>query len=244
MTKSSGLGDNLYINGVDLSGDIGSIESISDTQSLFEVTGIDKSAVERISGVGDVSMAFTAYFNDAAGQAHPTLKNFGTGDKIVSYFRGTTLGNAACGFVGKQVDYAPARDAAGALAIPVSIMGSSGDGLRWGRSLTAGKRTDTTGTNGTSVDGAAATSFGLVAYLHVFSLTGTNVVVTLEDSANNAAWSAITGGAFTSVTSAPGYQRIATATNGAVRRYVRAVTSGTFSSATFAVVLHRRDAAN
>lgn len=244
MAKASGIGDNLYISGYDLSGDVGSISSISDTQNLGEVTGLDKSAVERLILLGDGSIAFQSFFNDAALAEHAALKTRGSGDKIVSYLRGTTLGNAAGFLVGKQVDYAGNRATDGSLTFDISVMGSDGDGWRWGRSLTAGKRTDTTATNGTSVDGGAATSFGLIATLHVFALTGTNVVVTLEDSANNSAFAAITGGAFTSVTSAPGSERIRTATNGAVRRYVRAVTSGTFTSATFAVVLHRRTAAD
>lgn len=243
MSKSSGIGDNLYIGGVDLSGDIGAIGSISDTQALLEVTGIDKGAIERIVGLADGSMAFTAYFNDAAAQAHATLSANRSTDKIVTYFRGTTVGNAAAGLLGKQVDYAPSRDADGALAIEVSVMGSDGDGLRWCRELTAGKRTDTSATNGDTVDDGAASSFGLIAYLHVFDFSGTDVTVTLEDSANGSVWAAITGGAFTAVTAAPAAERITTATDGAVRRYVRATTSGTFSSVTFAVALHRRDAA-
>ena len=240
MVKTSGIGDNLYVNGYDLSGDVGSIESMSDTQNLQEVTGLDKSAVERIALLADGAWSFSAFFNDAALAEHAALKTRGSGDKIATYLRGTTLGNAAAGIVGKQVDYAGTRNADGSIGFAINITGSDGDGMRWGRSLTAGKRTDTSGTNGSSVDNGAATSFGLIAYLEVFALTGTNVVVTLEDSANNSAWAAITGGAFTSVTSAPGAQRIRTATDGAVRRYVRAVSSGTFSSATFAVVLHRR----
>jgi hypothetical protein len=121
-------------------------------------------------------------------------------------------------------------------------MASDTSWLDWGLSLTAGKRVDTAGTNGAGVDfgdpSPAAYTFGLQAYLHVFALTGTNVIVRLQHSNDNGvgdAWADVTAGAFTSVTAVPGKERIQTARNLTVKRYLRAVSSGTFTSATFAV---------
>ncbi len=71
------------------------------------------------------------------------------------------------------------------------------------------------------------------------ALTGTNVVVTLQDSANNIAFTNLASGAFTSVTSAPGWQRIAGGATDTVRQFIRIVTSGTFTSATFLVAFTR-----
>lgn len=244
MAKSSGIGDNLYIAGYDLSGDIGSISSIADRQTLLEVTGIDKGAVERIIGLGDGEMSFNAWFNDAAGSAHPVLSAMGSGDKVATYFRGTTVGNAMAGIVGKQVDYAPTRNADGSLDVAVSVMGSDGDGLRWGRMLTAGKQTDVAAGNGTTVDDGAASSFGCIAYLHVFAFTGTDVTISIEDSANGSAWAALSGAEFTEVTSGPTSERIRLANDATVRRYLRVVTAGTFDSVTFAVGVARRYAAD
>ena len=60
--------------------------------------------------------------------------------------------------------------------------------LDWGRSLTAGKRTDTEASDGDSVDfGTGSTDFGLQAYLHVFAFTGTSVTVKLQESSDDAA---------------------------------------------------------
>jgi hypothetical protein len=118
---------------------------------------------------------------------------------------------------------------------------ANGYGVEWGNQLTAGKRSDTTATNGTSYDFLASTSFGWQAYLQVFSFTGTSCTVTLEDSANNSAFASFTGSAFVAAT-AIGTQRIASATPTAtVRQYVRAVTSGTFSQCTFAVVFVKNE---
>lgn len=242
MAKQSGLGDNLYVDGYDVSGDIGSIGRISTPRPLFEVTGIDKSAIERIPGLRDGGMEYSAFFNDATDQAHAVFAGLLTTDQLVTYCRGTTLGNPAAALVAKQLNYDPSRGSDGSLTIAIAAE-ANGYGLDWGRQLTAGKRTDTTATNGASVDHTdASTAFGWQAYLHVFSLTGTSVTVTLEDSADNAAFAALTGGAFTAAAGRTS-QRIAGGSTATVRRYVRAVTSGTFSEAIFAVTFTRNDAA-
>lgn len=242
MAKQSGLGDNFYLGGFDLSGDTASLGEIGGGPALIDVTGIDKSAYERIGGLRDGRIEWVSHFNDAASQEHAALSTLPTTDRQLMYFRGTTLGNPAACLIAKQLNYDPTRDADGKITIAVRAE-ANGFGLEWGRSLTAGKRTDTVATNGTAIDTAASLSFGAQAYLQVFSLTGTNVVVTIEDSADNVTFAAVTGLAFTSVTSAPGTERLATSNTATIRRYVRAATTGTFSSATFAVVINKNDIA-
>jgi hypothetical protein len=246
MAKTSGLGDNLYVAGYDLSGDIGSLSSISGSVSPLVVTGIDKSAYERIGGRRDGSMSFMAYFNPTAltGE-HARLSTLPTADVIVSYFRGTALGGASANIVAKQVNYDPTRADDGSFTFAVEAQ-ANGYGLEWGTSMTAGMRTDTTATNGTSVDfGTGSTAFGLQAYLHVFAFTGTSVTVKLQESSDNGAGDAfadVTGGGFTAATAITS-QRIATAAGQTVERYLRVVTTGTFSSAVFAVSVNRNDTA-
>jgi len=116
---------------------------------------------------------------------------------------------------------------------------ANGYGLDWGRTLTAGKRTDTTATNGASVDHTdVTTAFGWQAFLHVFAFTGTSVTVTLQDSADDSAWANLAGGAFTAASGITS-QRLEGGRTATVRRYLRAITSGTFSNAVFAVVFTR-----
>lgn len=242
MAKTSGLGDNLYVAGYDLSGDIGKLGRIGGGPAALVNTGIDKSAMERIGGQRDGGLDFTAWFNTASNQAHPRLSTLPTADVMVTYARGTTLGDEAACMIAKQVNYDPERADDGQLTFEVSTQ-SNAYGLEWGRQATAGKRTDTTATNGTAIDGLAASSFGLQAYLQVFAFSGTSVTVTIQESSDNGggdAFAAVTGGAFTAAT-AIGTQRIATATNLSVERYLRVVTTGTFSSATFSVVICRND---
>lgn len=87
------------------------------------------------------------------------------------------------------------------------------------------------------------TAFGAQAYLQVTQFAGTSVTVAVQDSADNASFTAVTGLTFTAVTAAPAFQRLATANSATVRRYLRVATSGTFSSATFAVALNRNPVA-
>lgn len=243
--KGSGLGDNFYIGGFDLSNDIASLENIHGGPAAIMVTGIDKSAPERLGGLRDGGFSFTSYLNDAIGRAHPVLSVLPTADVVGSYFRGTAIGNAAASAVAKQINYDPKRSADGALLFGVDLQ-ANGFGLEWGLQLTAGKRIDTGATNGTSIDTAASVSFGAQAYLQVFAMTGTDVTVKIQDSADNISFADLTGGGFTQITSGtPQTQRIATLAVQAVRRYIRAitVTTGGFSSLTFAVMINKNSVA-
>lgn len=245
MAKQSGLGDALYLTGFDLSGDIGSLGRVAGGPSTQDVTGIDKSAMERIGGLRDGGIDFTAYFNKAAGQEHLRLSTLPTTDVVVTYCRGTTLGNPAAALVAKQINYDGTRSDDGSFTFTVQAQANA-FGLEWGRQLTAGKRTDTTATNGTSVDLGTASpgAFGLQAYLQVFAFTGTSATIKLQESSDNAvgdAFADVVGGSF-GAQSAVGASRIATAAIN-VERYLRVVTTGTFSNVVFSVVAIRNDTA-
>jgi len=242
MAKESALGDNFYAAGVDLSGDTQQLRRVSGGPAkLFDTTGLNKDAHERIGGGRDGAMAWTSFFNPAAGQEHALLSTLPTTDVHLMYCRGTTLGNPAAAMIGKQTNYDPDRSREGELLLAVDAV-ANGYGLEWGRLLTAGKRTDTAATDGTSVDLTdVTTAFGWQAYVQVFSVAGTSVTVALEDSASaGSGFAALTGAAFTAVAApGPGWQRLAGARDATVRRYVRAVTTGTFTSAVFAVMFAR-----
>lgn len=242
MAKKSGLGDNLYVAGVNLSGDTGSIERVSGGCAVIDVTGIDKSARERIGGMRDGGLDWTAHFNPAAGKAHATLRTLPRTDVHVMYARGTTLGNPGAALVAKQINYDGKRAADGGFTFTVQAQANS-YGLQWGRLLTAGVRTDTTATNGTSIDTTASLSFGAQAFLQVFAVTGTSVTVTVQDSADNSSFSAVSGLAFTAATGVT-TERLATGNTATIRRYLRVATTGTFTNAQFAVLIVKNDTAS
>jgi hypothetical protein len=227
--KASGLGDNCYVDGYNLSGDIGSLSRISGSQGTLVVTGIDKSAYERIGGKRDGEISFTAFHNTSAGQEHVALSTLPTADRVVSYFHTQAIGGEAASLVAKQINYDLTRGDDGSLTFNIQAL-ANGFGLEWGNQLTAGLRADGTATNGASFDQTTvSTAFGWQAYLHVTAFTGTSVTVTIKDSADNSSFTSLTGGAFVAAT-AIGAQRLAGASNATVRRYVRVDTSGTFSA--------------
>lgn len=240
MAKQSGLGDRLFIDGNDVSGDIGSLSKIGGGPAALEVTGIDKSAFERLGGLRDGGIAFNAWFNPD--RAHLILADLPNADAVVTYLRGSGLGRPGACLVGKQLNYDGTRGDDGAFTFTVEAA-ANGYGLEWGDQVSDGLQVDTAAGNGESVDLAASASHGLQAYLHVTELTGTNVVVKLQDSPDDSAWSDVTGGEFASVTTAPAAARIATASGLSVARYLRVVTSGVFTSASFVLVVARNETA-
>jgi hypothetical protein len=243
MAKQGGLGDNFYLHGYDVSGDIGSV-SVSGGPAALEVTGIDKSAFERIGGLRTGGMSWQAWFNPANDRAHDRLENLPTTDVHCTYFRGTTLGNPAACQVSKQINYDGNRGDDGALTFQVEAQ-SNGFGVEWGRSLTAGIRTDTAATDGASIDTTASADFGAQAYLQAFAMTGTDVTVKIQDSANNTDFTDVAGLSFTQLTAGRTAERIATANTATIRRYLRAVTvtTGGFTSLAFAVVIVKNEIA-
>lgn len=240
MAKTGGLGDNLYVGGFDLSGDINSISNIGGGVNPLPVTGINRSAMERIGGERDGRVDFVAYFNTAVGAAHLRLSPLPTTDQIITYCRGTNLGDEAACLIGKQINYDPTLAQDGTFTFAVNAQASTA-GLEWGNQLTAGLRTDTAATNGTGYDTAASLSFGAQAYLQVTALTGTDATVKIQDSADNITFADVAGLTFTQVTAAPATQRLATVNTATIRRYVRAstVTTGGFTVLTFSLVVNK-----
>jgi hypothetical protein len=233
----------LYLGGYDLSGTTGALSKIACPHATLDVTAIDKSAHERISGLRDGQIDFTSFWDSI--NAHPSLSALPRTDIGAMFTMSKTLGTQAACMVAKQLNYDPTRATGGALTEAVGLVANS-FGMEWCKTLTAGKRVDTTATNGSSVDDGASSAFGLQAYLQVFALTGTDVTVKIQDSADNASFADLSGAAFTAVTTAPGTQRIAISNAATVRRYLRAVTttSAGFTSATFAVAYNRNPLAN
>jgi len=247
MAKSTGLGDNLYVGGFNLSGDIGSLGTINGGNSPLEVTGIDKFAVERLGGLRDGALEFTAFFNPSVGRAHDVLSTLPTTDVMVSYFRGTTLGNKAASLIAKQIDYGGERGDDGSLTFSVDAQANS-FGLEWGEQLTSGVDTLTGAGAIAGVDygddvggvGDDTTNFGLSVYMHVFAFTGTSATVAVQDSNDNAGADPYANVVAFSPVSAVGGYRVVSGDTAAVKRWLRVNVTGTFSNLEFAVMVHRR----
>lgn len=250
MTKQGGLGSRLFLGGYNLSGDVNSF-SCRGGPAPWDVTDITQLGNARLGVARDGGIDWVSYFNpdsiaggNSEDRAHVVLSSLPTTDRTITLGIGTTLGDPSACIVAKQLNYDPTRGQDGSLTVALQSQ-ANGYGLQWGRQGTAGIRTDTGATNGSSIDNGASSAFGLVAFLHVFAFTGTSVTVKLQESSDDGvgdAFADVVGGAFTAATGITA-QRIATAGNLTVERYLRVVTTGTFSNAQFAVTICRHDTA-
>jgi len=235
MAKQSALGSSLFVGSVDVSGDIGSVQQMETIRNSLVVTSIADSAESRIGGLRDGSLAYNAYWNTAAGQAHLTLSALATTDQISSVFIGATVGYPAFSLNGKQITYHPTRGEDGSLIAAINVLANGSPG-EWGEMLTTGKQTFATGTvNGTSIDlGSVSTLFGAAAYLHVFSVASGTATFAIQDSANNTDFLDVTGMVFTGATGATS-ERKQGAVGATVRQYVRVQGTGVHGDAVIAV---------
>jgi hypothetical protein len=235
MAKTTGLGDNFYVGGTDLSGDTASLSKISGGPVPIDVTDITQSGYARLGGLRDGGIDWTSYFDPAT--AHPALSALPVTDVICTYFRGTAVGNPAASMTGKQINYDPTRDQAGAITFAVSAQ-ANGFGLEWGTQLTAGKRTDTTATVGPFFDNLAASSFGAQAYVQLFAFSGTSVTIDIQSATTSGGVYTTTGLTTAALTSAPQAVRLSVANNTTINEFLKVVTTGTFSNAVFAVMIN------
>lgn len=234
--KLTALGSNCYIGAKDVSGDIGAVTGLEGLIGTIDVTALNASAMERIAGRADGTMGFAAFFNDDTGRSHEAFSALPTTDTQASIVIGTpALGSPMASMTAKQITYGLNVDNAGTLAAAINMQ-ANGKGLEWGEMLTVGKQSFATGTvNGTSIDlGAVSTLFGAAAYLHVFSVASGTAVFAVQDSADAASFTDVSGLIFTGATGAT-VQRLQTGLTATIRRYIRVQGTGTHGAAVIAV---------
>jgi hypothetical protein len=245
MAKQGGLGDNFYVGGFDLSGDIASFGKINGgTAQQQDMTDITQSGHARAGLERDGGMDVACFFDPVT--SHPVLSALPTADVQATYFRGVGLGNAAASLNAKQINYDWNRGADGSLTGAVSLQGSS-FGLEWGVQLTPGRRVDGSATAagpGNSVDTLASAAFGGQMYVHLFAFTGTSVTIKLQDSSDNITFADISGTSLTTAAlTTPQAVRVTVPNTTTLRRYLAIATVGTFSNADFAVNVHKNEIA-
>lgn len=236
-TKVTGLGDNLYVGGFDLSGDTNSLTRVGGGPNPLDFTDITQSAVSRLGGLRSGEINWVAYMDVTAGGSHSDLSPLPTADVIVSYFRGTAIGNPCASLVSKQINYDPTRAADGMLTFAVNAQ-SNAFGLEWGIQLTPGHRVDSAATaasSANSTDTTASQSFGAQMYVQLFAFSGTSVTIALWDSADNVTFNAVASMTTAALSAANQAVRVTIANNATVRRYLAIATTGTFTNADFAV---------
>jgi hypothetical protein len=227
----------LWVDGVDISGDVASIDTIATPRSVLSKQTITDEGVARMLGHIDSQVSFRTWFNDAASQQHVTLKNPGTGTGQVLAIVDNVIGGAAFAARVKRSDYQLSRGEDGELSFTIPLMNAV-DHPDWCEVLVP--RNTLAAGDTTTKDDDASSSAGLVAYLQVRSFGGTDVTVKIQDSPDDSVWSDLL--TFTQITGAPGYERVTV--TGSVDQYLHVNLSGTFSALGFTCVYRRGTAAD
>ena len=135
MAKQSGLGDYFAVDNSagslkDISNDIRSLD-VNIAQNLLDITGIDKSAMERLIGLGDGTITVTGVYNSAANMSHDVFKTR-TGTRTVDYkIGGNTQGNPYLTMEMLVTSYVPVHNADGSLTFTAGLSLQSGTTPTW-----------------------------------------------------------------------------------------------------------------
>lgn len=242
MTKTHGMGDQLFIGGYDVGADTNALGRIGGGNAPITMTDITQSGMARTGGERDGGMDVTSYFNPSAGGAHEIYSGLPRTDTMMTYTIKQTIGNPSANMLAKQVGYDGNRAQSGEYLLTVNGL-SNGYGLVWAFQATAGKRTDASATAAGSVSAldqltVSPGAFGGVMFYQLFSLGSGTPTIKLQDSTDNITYNDVTGATTGALAAAPAFGMIVLGSI-AVNRYIKVVTTGTFTNAVFHVSFYR-----
>lgn len=131
MAKESGLGwttlsvDNSAGSANDIKNDVTNFQ-FATPRAVQDVTGVDKSAMERIHLLADFSITLNGVFNDAANKSHDTFKDLANARTVGLVVSGQTLNNECL-----LTDYPLTRGNDGALTYAVPGVLADGTVPTW-----------------------------------------------------------------------------------------------------------------
>lgn len=125
MAKVSGLTTSVTVAGNDISNDVLSM-NVDTPYGVQDITGLDKSAVERIMLRADLTGTLNFAYNTAASRSHATLKTPGSKSFVLVY-----PGPATLTFTAVTTNYALSMGAAGSLVGSCNFSLSSGTAAAW-----------------------------------------------------------------------------------------------------------------
>ena len=135
MAKQSGLGDYFAVDNSagslkDISNDVTGL-GVNIAQNLIDITGIDKSAMERLIALGDGSFTVSGVFNSAANMSHAVFSTR-TGTRTVDYkIGGNTQGNPYLTMECLVDGYNLTRGSDGSLTFTAGLQLQSGTTPTW-----------------------------------------------------------------------------------------------------------------
>ena len=135
MAKQSGLGDYIAVDDSsgsarDISEDVNSL-SITNGQATTVVTGIDKSAVERLPLLADSTITINATFDSASNKEHDVFKSMANARTVTYCVGGNTSSNPKLEMEMLISSVAQERTAEGALNVVATLELQSGTVPAW-----------------------------------------------------------------------------------------------------------------
>lgn len=135
MAKQSGLGDYFAVDNSagslkDISNDVTGL-GVNIGQNLLDITGLDKSAMERLIALGDGSFSVSGVFNSASNFSHSVFSTR-TGTRTVDYkIGGNTTGNPYLTMECLVDSYNLTRGSDGSLTFTAGLSLQSGTTPTW-----------------------------------------------------------------------------------------------------------------
>ena len=126
MAKTSGITTAVTVGGQVISNDVRSI-TIDTPYGEQEITGLDKSAVERLLLRADVQGSMTGVFNTAASMSHAQLKTPGSKTFVVAF----AAAAATATFTANTTNYNVTMAEDGSLTWSVNFNLNNGTALAW-----------------------------------------------------------------------------------------------------------------
>ena len=124
MAKVSGITTAITVAGNVISNDVTSF-TLNTPTGVQDVTGVDKSGVERLALLKDTSGTMTGAFNTTASMSHATFKTPGVKTFVIA------LPGATATFTAVTTDYALVRGQDGSLSWSVPFEMSDGIVVAW-----------------------------------------------------------------------------------------------------------------
>ena len=242
MATTHGKNVDVFINEFDLTAFFNNMDLNREAENP-ETTTFSKNDRTFIAGLKGGNVSLSGFFDSAAGASDEVLNATlgAAADRVVTIGPGgTAIGDVTYLFRTRTSSYNVSGSVDSVVEVTADLLANReidrGVALH---NLTA--ETVTGDSNATSVDGLGVTTNGGTGHLHVTAVsTPTTLDVDIEDSADDAAWLALTGGTFTQVTTAAISEQITVAAGQAVRQYLSTAWVIVGTSYTFAVAFARR----
>ena len=125
MAKSSGLTTSITVASNNISNDVTSL-TVDTPYGVQDVTGLDKSGMERLLLLGDCTGTVTGVFNTTASMSHATFKTPGAKTFVIVF-----PGTATLTFTAVTTGYSLNRGQDGSLTFSVPFSLSNGTVAGW-----------------------------------------------------------------------------------------------------------------